>query len=805
MRSYAVRQALAALVVTTVVSAATNQATWAQTAELAQKAQDASELTAIVQQEGNVRVIVLFSSPVPASQVQPDAASVAAVRAGVAAAQEAIIASHFDSATNPREGQGFARGLSRFDITPGFAVSVSEAELQALAADPRVVTIGYNRAVPPSLTQSVPLIGMSGAYTQGATGAGQAVAVLDTGVKSNHEFLSGKVIAEACFSNLGGGGGQQTLCPNGTSTQIGAGAASPDGTACINGATNICDHGTHVAGIAAGLNTNQQGGEPANGVAQAGRIWAIQVFTRFNSGCTGGNPCVRVFFSDLINGLDHVFANMNSLPGGVKLASTNMSLGGGMFSSTCDGSVVKPAIDNLRNAGVLSAIASGNDGFTNAVGEPGCISTAVTVGSTTKADVISSFSNSSNVVDVLAPGSSIQSSIPVVPSSNTSAYSFFNGTSMATPHVAGAIAAIRTACPTATATAIQNALVATGLPIADTRGGGMWTKPRISVDQALSSLGCNAGPPGPPGPPGCTFVSRLADFNGDARADILFRRSTDGLALIYFLNGTQLAGTGTVGTIGLEWQLVGLGDFNGDGRADMLFRRNTDGMLAIYLMNGSTVIGAQLFGPVGNDWKVVGVGDFNGDGRADFMMRRTSDGALAVYLMNGFQVIAGQIIGTVGTEWKIQGIIDLNGDGRADFLMRRTSDGMFAAYLMNGLQLVAGQLIGAVGTEWTVVGLGDFNGDGKGDFMARKGSTGQLAEYQMNGLQLAAAQVIGAIGTDWTYVGTGDLNIDGRADIVFRRTTGVVSAYLMNGFQILSSQVVGNLGTDFTNCYGQGD
>jgi hypothetical protein len=385
-----------------------------QTPALLQKSTEAPEIATRAQQDGFVRVIVRFASPVSPNVITPDPASVANVRVQVATAQDAIIAAHFDSATNPRAGQGFNRELVRFAITPGFAVSVSRAELDALAADPRVQYIHYNRMVPPTLNQSVPLIGMSNAYAIGATGAGQAVVVLDTGVKSSHEFLAGKVIAEACFSNNNVAGGN-TLCPNGQGSQIGAGAASPDIANCTVSSTNICDHGTHVAGIAAGLNTNQQSGEPANGVAKNGNIWAIQIFTRSGSD-------VGAFFSDIICGLDHVFANMNSLPGGVKVASTNMSLGGGLFSSTCDSSVAKPSIDNLRNAGVLSAIAAGNDGSTSQVSEPGCISTAVTVGSTTKSDVISSFSNMSPVVDLIAPGSSIQSSVTVVPASNTTTY-----------------------------------------------------------------------------------------------------------------------------------------------------------------------------------------------------------------------------------------------------------------------------------------------------------------------------------------------------------------------------------------------
>ena len=283
-------------------------------APLSQKAADAAEITAVAQQNGHVRVIVMFDSPIPANQLKPDATSVANARAQVAAAQDGIIASHFGSATSPSQGQGFARGLTRFPITPGFVVNVTLTELQALAADGRVIRINYDRAVPPSLIESVPLIGMTTAYTLNATGAGQAVAVLDTGVKSNHEFLNGKVAAEACFSNAGGGGGQVTLCPGGGSSQTGAGAANADTAACISGSENLCDHGTHVAGIAAGLNTNQQGGEPPNGVAKNGKIFALQIFTRFNSAAScspSPAPCVLSFISDQVLGLDHVFANIN--------------------------------------------------------------------------------------------------------------------------------------------------------------------------------------------------------------------------------------------------------------------------------------------------------------------------------------------------------------------------------------------------------------------------------------------------------------------------------------------------------------
>jgi len=379
-----------------------------------------------------------------------------------------------------------------------FAINVNDAELQALAADPRVTRIHENALRQTKLIQSVPLVGVTAAYSAGATGSGRAVAILDTGVQSNHPFLSGKVILEACFSNSSGGGGGVSLCPNGASTQTGAGSASPASAGCQNGGTNMCYHGTHVAGIAAGNNTtpNNPVGSPSSGVAKGAQIVAIQIFTRFNSGCApSSNPCIGAFDSDTLAGLDYVFSNMASLPGSVVLDALNMSLGGGSFTSPCDASPYKSRINNFIAAGAATVIAAGNDASTNAVESPGCVSTAVTVGSSDKSDVISGFSNMASMVDLMGPGGfgggicqfgannpDILSSIP------TNQYACLAGTSMATPHVAGAFAALKSQFPSATVAQVLGALQSTGVAIVDNRSGGTQTKSRIRVDLALNQL-----------------------------------------------------------------------------------------------------------------------------------------------------------------------------------------------------------------------------------------------------------------------------------------------------------------------------
>lgn len=229
-----------------------------------------------------------------------------------------------------------------------------------------------------------------------------------------------------------------------------------------------------MAGIAAGANGIFLG-SAFSGVAKDASIIAIQVFSDIN-GSLGS------WDSDEIKGLEQVYA----LRGTYQIAAVNLSLGGGYYTSNCDSSypAYKTAIDNLRSVGIATVIASGNNGYTNGISFPACISTAISVGATDKSDVVASYSNSASLLDLLAPGSSILSSIP------GGGYAYFSGTSMATPHVTGAWALLKSAKPSATVDEIFTALHNTGIPITDTRNGLVF--PRISVADTLNSLLSNS-------------------------------------------------------------------------------------------------------------------------------------------------------------------------------------------------------------------------------------------------------------------------------------------------------------------------
>lgn len=374
------------------------------------------------------------------------------------------------------------RDVKKFETIPFIAMEADAAGLTYLEGSPDVSSIEQDVAVPPSLAESVPLIGAPAAWAAGFSGAGQTVAILDTGVDKTHPFLAGKVVSEACFSTTGTtstGGSFSSVCPGGalTSTAPGSGVNCP---------FSACDHGTHVAGIVGGK------GSSFSGVAKDASIIAIQVFSLFNSSTDCGDnpaPCAKSQTSDQIRGLERVLA----LAGSFNIASVNMSLGGGRFTTNCDSEQpsMKAAIDNLRSRGIATIIASGNDGHTDGISFPGCISSAVSVGSTddgslgTVVDVVSDFgrgraSNSAFFLNLLAPGNWIYSSLP------NGRYENFQGTSMATPHVAGAWAILKSKAPSASVDQILSALTNTGVSITDFRNGIV--KPRIRVDAALNAL-----------------------------------------------------------------------------------------------------------------------------------------------------------------------------------------------------------------------------------------------------------------------------------------------------------------------------
>ncbi|MFJ5259345.1 S8 family serine peptidase [Streptomyces sp. NPDC088387] len=273
------------------------------------------------------------------------------------------------------------------------------------------------------LDRSVPQIGAPAAWQAGYDGEGTTIAVLDTGVDQTHPDLAGQEIAERNFTT------------------------SPD-------SKDRFGHGTHVASIAAGTGAKSAG--KYTGVAPGAKILDGKVLNDYGSGATSG----------IIAGMEWAVAQGANV--------VNLSLGG----------ADSPGIDPLEEAvnrlsastDTLFVVAAGNTGVgsgTGTVNSPGSADAALTVGAVDKSDVLAPFSSrgpragdAAIKPDVTAPGVGIgaaaapDSTIARTGTPVADGYVAISGTSMATPHVAGAAAVLAQEHPDWTGEQIKSTLTA---------------------------------------------------------------------------------------------------------------------------------------------------------------------------------------------------------------------------------------------------------------------------------------------------------------------------------------------------------
>ena len=414
-------------------------------------AADLERLRSLARERGRLRVIASLREPAePEASLQPS--DVRSQQARIAVAQEALL--------SDLRGDG-VRELRRFRTRPTVALSVDEAGLEALGRDPRVARLHEDRMLQPALRESVPAIGAPAAWSAGATGQDQVIAILDAGIDRDHPMLAGRVVAEACFSSndlYDYGGWSTALCPGRDTTDVGPGSAAPSG-----------DHGTHVASIAAGSDGD------ISGVAPGAGIVGIQVFSR---DLVSGQVFANV--SDVLAGMEQVLTLSRALP----IAAVSLSLVE-PWSHACDtGHPLAAVIADLNAAGVATVVASGNGGSAVSVSFPACLPGAISVGSVTDDDAMSSFTDAGAELDLLSPGEAILSA------ARGGGLVELSGTSAAAAHVAGAWAVLRSRNPGASVEEILSALATTGVPIQDLRDGTPAVReyPRIQLGRAVEEL-----------------------------------------------------------------------------------------------------------------------------------------------------------------------------------------------------------------------------------------------------------------------------------------------------------------------------
>lgn len=245
-------------------------------------------------------------------------------------------------------------------------------------------------------------------------------------------------------------------------------------------------------------------------------------------------------------------------------------------------------------------------------------------------------------------------------------------------------------------------------------------------------------------------IKLLDDFDGDLDTDILWRASS-GHTAIWLMDGERLdEGSGLtseyVSAQAGSWDVVDSGDFNGDGKADLLWRHKTSGQYALWMMDGVNVLNEsgllpnQAGGVAG--WQVDDIGDFNGDGRSDLLWRHMLNGQIAVWFMDGLNTLDNSGLVTdhfVSHEshWQVVAVDDFDADGKSDVLWHNSREGYLYIWFMDGTSVASSDYVTNYvdpNSVWNLVQVGDYNGDGKADLLWQGNESKQLYTWLMSGI-----------------------------------------------------------------------
>ena len=592
------------------------------------------------------------------------------------------------------------------------------------------------------------------------------VAVIDTGVNYNHEDLTTNMWrnpGEIVGNNVDDDG-------NGFVDDV----YGYDFINSDNDPNDDNSHGSHCAGTI--------GATGNNGLGVAGVNWNVRIMALKTHASNGNSTAAAV-----IAAFQYATMMKNR---GVNIRVTSSSWSGAPEAPGYD-QALKDAIDAAGNAGILNVFASGNGArnidpspeYPASYNSPSILSIAASDSNDNKA----SFSNYGVVsVDVAAPGVSILSTVL-----GTSSYGFKSGTSMATPHTAGAAALLAAANPSLS----MQSLKATLMNTVDTLpqwNGNVLTGGRINVAKAIQTqTNCNYSLTGSssnmPIPGGIGFTTVLTSsncgFTVKSNVNWISLVSSDvgaGTTSISFNVASNVSGsprTGTLTIAGITFTVNQAGvnrgvfmDFDGDSKSDYAVVRNQSNQLIWYVFNGQNY---SVF-PFGLNGDVAVPEDYDGDKKFDFAVWRpctpigTCPGIFYIWKSSTNSLQTAALGNTNQHPGATQ---DYDGDGKADpTVVEQVSGNLrWTTYLSQSNAVSATTVFQSSGVPIR----GDFDGDGKGDIAFYTGTVGvpQNTFVIRNSSNSSINQrYFGNGNTD--YVIAGDFDGDAKTDIAIWRGKG---------------------------------
>lgn len=276
----------------------------------------------------------------------------------------------------------------------------------------------------------------------------------------------------------------------------------------------------------------------------------------------------------------------------------------------------------------------------------------------------------------------------------------------------------------------------------------------------------------------------IVDFNGDGKADVLWRNYKTGENAVWYMDGNRFA-KNTAPKAGEDfdslfqvtdanWRLDAAADFNGDGKTDLLWRNYKTGENTVWFMNGSKFLSNSATPQAGDsaallrfedvNWQIEGAGDFNGDTKTDIVWRNTRTGDTAIWFLNGTQFINNNAAPQLGTDyaftlkvsdlnWRVEAVADFNRDGKSDLVWRNGRTGETAVWFMNGAKFASNPNAPVAGADFVSLGAisdtnleikdaADYDGNGTTDLLLYNKSNGSSSMWFMT--ELSSSSINGS-------------------------------------------------------------
>ncbi len=284
------------------------------------------------------------------------------------------------------------------------------------------------------------------------------------------------------------------------------------------------------------------------------------------------------------------------------------------------------------------------------------------------------------------------------------------------------------------------------------------------------------------------------DFNGDGKADLVWRNRNTGANALWLMNGATRTSTGKVPRLAKANEIAAVDYFSPDLNADLLFRNPATGQNQIWVMNASTPTDEVNLPDQAPGFSVAGTDDFSGDGAPDILWFNATTGETSLWVMNATEYASTAPLPSAPTGSSPAGIGDCNGDGSADVLWRDATSGANIVWLMSGAAYGSTVSIPNQPAAWVVAGIGNFDSDGKCDILWRNTRTGQNQLWLMDGASRKAIVKLPRLAKAWVAASVDDFDGDGDPDILFRNpNTGGNNMWIMDGTKRSSKSAVNRI------------